>query len=182
MNRSVVLLSISALMFMFSSAHAVKNTTADAKYCIASGGQVENMVAEISTRNGLVKGQSRAFCTFYPDNGFVAVGLETFSDPRPSIAATFMKKMPEIQVGSTLWKGSFSNPSHNVCKNVGGSSIGFVANGGFSNSLGQSDICVFGDGSMVSAWSLIYMTNHRDGYDRIKNKVKAVPLSIHIPS
>lgn len=56
-----------------------------------------------------------------------------------------------------------------------------VDGGGFANRLGQSDICVLGDGSMVSGWSLIYMASHREGYGDIKNKVKANPLNIYTP-
>ena len=152
-----------------------------AAYCSESGGVVEEMPAEIYTSIGLVKGQSKMFCNFTAGNGFVAIGLETFSSNEPSIAATFIKKMGEIGEQSNLFKGVYSNPSHNVCKNLGGASIGFVAAGGFANQLGQSDICVFGDGSMVSGWSLVYMANHREGYDDIKNKVKADPLGIYIP-
>ena len=92
-----------------------------------------------------------------------------------------MKTMNEIDQASLLWKGKYTNPSHNVCKNIGGTTIGFVTSGGFSNHLGQTDICIFGDGSMVSAWSLIYMANHREGYDEIRKMVKATPLDIDIP-
>ena len=105
-------------------------------------------------------------------------GLRRFASEEPSIAATYIKILPEIDSHSTLWKGSLMNPSYNVCKNLGGTAIAFVASGGFANVLGQTDACVFGDGSMVSAWSLIYMANHREGYDLIKEKVRATPLAI----
>ena len=147
-------------------------------YCTESGGIVEEMFAEISTGSGVIKGQSKMFCNFYPDNAFISIGLETFSADEPSIAATYIKNMGEIAENSPLLIGGYSNPSTNVCKNLGGATIGFVAGGGFVNNLGQSDVCVFGDASMVSGWSLIYMANHREGYDNIKNKVKANPLDI----
>jgi hypothetical protein len=139
------------------------------------------MTAEFLTPTGYVQGQSKAFCNFFVDNGFIAIGLETFSSEEPSIAATFIKKMHPINDDSPLWKGKFTNPSHNVCKNIGGSGIGFVTSGGFSNSLGETDICVFGDGSMVSGWTLIYMANHRDGYDAVKEQVRAQPMNIPTP-
>jgi len=150
-------------------------------YCQQAGGAVEVMPAEFNTASGYIEGQSKPFCTFLVNDGFVVIGLETFTSNKPSIAATFIKKLNDIADDSLLWRGNYSNPSHNVCKNLGGSSIGFVASGGFTDRLGESDICVFGDGSMVSAWSLIYMANHRQGYDDIKNKVKAQPLPIDIP-
>jgi len=178
--KKIVAILLSATYMAAASAYADKMDDY-AAYCSESGGMVEEMPAEIGTGSGLVKGQSKMFCNFNIGNGFVAIGLETFSAEKPSIAATFIKKMNELADDSPLWKGQFSNPSGNVCKNLGGSSIGFVANGGFANHLGQSDVCVFGDGSMVSAWSLIYMASHREGYDEIKHKVKADPLNIYIP-
>lgn len=150
-------------------------------YCTGAGGTVEEMPAEFNTSTGRMIGQTKLFCTFSVDNGFIAIGLETFSSEKPSIAATYIKTLGEIGPESALWKASASNPSHNVCKNLGGAEISFVSTGGFTNPLGESDICVFGDGSMVSSWSLIYMANHRDGYDNVKNQVKAEALRINIP-
>ncbi len=148
----------------------------DAAYCVQSGGSVELMPAEFMTHNGRVLGQSKSFCTFSADNGFIAIGLETFASPKPSIAATYIKTLAEIDENSDLWKGTSANPSYKVCKNLNGTMIGFGFNGSFTNALGAADICVFGDGSMVSAWSLIYMANHRDGYDAIKQQVRAAPM------
>ncbi|WP_133127928.1 hypothetical protein [Legionella nagasakiensis] len=174
---------ISALLIAFG---ATVNAHADAladysDHCANAGGVVEEMVAEFLTPGRWVQGQSKSFCNFYLDNAFVSIGLETFSSDKPSIAATYSKRLREVGADSSLWKGESANPSHNVCKNLGGATIGFVTDGGFANHLGQSDICVFGDGSMVSGWSLIYMANHREGYDEIKNQVKAEPLNIRIP-
>lgn len=180
MNRKVPLLFLSATLMTTANAYADKMDDY-ADYCNKSGGIVEEMPVEIGTQNGMVTGQSKSFCNFNIEHGFVAVGLETFSAVEPSIAATFMKTMGSIAPNSPLWKGKYTNPSHNACKNLGGATLGFVASGGFANQLGQSDICVFGDGSMVSGWSLIYMANHAAGYDEIKDKVKAEPLDIDIP-
>ena len=151
------------------------------KYCQQAGGVVEVMTAEFNTASGYVEGQSKRFCNFLVNDGFLVIGLETFASKKPSIAATLIKKLNYIADDSLLWRGNYSNPSHNVCKNLGGSGIGFVASGGFTDRIGESDICVFGDGSMVSGWSLIYMANHRKGYDDIKNKIQAQPLPIDIP-
>ena len=148
------------------------------QYCIDSGGQVEQMPADFSGVRGLTK----PFCNFYLSDGFAAIGLETFASSTPNIAATMIKKLGKIDKDSPLFKGTNPNPSYNVCKNLSGSAIGFVSNGGFANHLGQNDICVFGDGSMVGGWTLIYLTNHRPGFEELKNKVKAYPLDIYIPS
>lgn len=152
-----------------------------ASYCISQGGTAEEMIAEFDTHAGLVEGFNKSFCTFQKNGGFIAIGLETFSSTKPNIAATLIKTLPRIEKDSPLFKGKFSNPSANVCQNLGGSMIGFnMMGGGFSNALGQSDVCVFGDGSMVSSWSLIYMANGREGYDTVKNAVHSQPMSISI--
>lgn len=110
------------------------------------------------------------------------VGLESFASAKPNIAATLIKKLPAISFDSPLFKGKYNNPSLNFCKNIGGSSIPFtVISGGFANELGQSDICVFGDASMVSAWSLIYIANGRTGYELVREKIKAEPLHLRVP-
>lgn len=153
----------------------------EAAYCSQAGGTVEEMSAIFDTKAGRVTGVTKVFCTFQADNGFLAIGLESFASPMPNIAATYMKALEDISNNSELWKGSAANPSHNVCKNLGGAEIGFVSTGGFTDQLGESDICVFGDGSMVSAWTLIYMANHRSGYDEIKAKVNAEPMQLNIP-
>lgn len=150
-------------------------------YCKNAGGIIEEMPAQISTRSGMVIGVTKSFCNFSINGGFIAIGLETFSSSQPNIAATMIKKLEEIKKDSALLKGPFANPSMNVCKNLSGSSISFITSGGFANHLGQNDICVFGDGSMVSAWSLIYMANHREGYDVVKNQVRSEPLNINLP-
>ncbi|AHE67874.1 hypothetical protein [Legionella oakridgensis] len=183
---STVRTSLSALLAFFtlgSGINVYAETRADyADYCTKAGGVAEKMTAEFLTPGRWVQGQSKSFCNFYLENAFVSIGLETFASNKPSIAATYSKRLKEVDVDSALWKGESSNPAHNVCKNLGGANIGFVTDGGFANHLGQSDICVFGDGSMVSGWSLIYMANHREGYDEIKSQVKAEPLNIHIPN
>ena len=134
------------------------------------------MPVEFKTANGPTIGQSKSFCTFSADNGFIVIGLETFASDKPSIAATYIKTLKEIDSTSSLFDGLATNPSYNVCKNLNGTMVGFVVNGSFTNALGASDVCVFGDGSMVSAWSLIYMANHRSGYEAIKQQVKAAPM------
>ena len=44
----------------------------------------------------------------------------------------------------------------------------------------MSDICVFGDNSTVSAWSLIYIAKGRPGYDKVGKTVRSSPLEIDI--
>ena len=164
-----------------SMSHAI-NLPSDEQYCINKGGWVDTMTAQFSTQTGFVSGFSEKFCLFEKDNGYIAVGLKTYSAVEPNLATTFMKRLPQLDDASPLWKGEYANPSLNVCKNIGGSSISFhVMSGGFTNEKGQNDICVFGDGSMVSAWSLIYMAANRTGYDEVKNNAHSMPLDIDMP-
>lgn len=181
MKSMLKMVGILGIAYM-GSANAYQADNADWQaYCEQSGGVAEKMPVEFITPEGSILGNPRSFCNFYLKDAFIAIGLESFSSDKPSIAATYMKKMGEIADNSALWEGSSFNPSQNVCTHLGGATVGFISDGGFVNSLGQSDVCVFGDGSMVSGWSLIYMANHRDGYDEIKSKVKASPLNITIP-
>ncbi|WP_299496261.1 hypothetical protein [uncultured Shewanella sp.] len=149
-------------------------------YCIDNGGTVEKMIAKYGSD---MNGFSKAFCTFSKDNGFVAVGLSTFASNTPNIAATLMTQLSPIAEDSPLWEGDFFNPSMNVCKNLGGATMSEnVVSGGFTNAGGANDICVFGDTSMVSAWSLIYIANGRDHYDEVKNAVRSLPIdNLYIP-
>jgi putative hemolysin len=142
-------------------------------YCEQAGGKVENMSAQI----GINQGFTRRFCTFHIDHGFIVVGLATFSSTIPNIAATYIKTLATIKEDSPLILGPFTpNIGANLCKNIGGTEIAFISSGGFTNPLGQADVCVFGDGSMVSAWSLYYIANERSGYELVKNKVNSKPL------
>lgn len=150
-------------------------------YCRLSGGTAEEMTAKLATHSGWMTGLTKSFCNFKLPHGFVSIGLETFATEEPNIAATYMKILPEISADSPLWRGSSSIPSYNVCKNLGGAVIGFVTDGGFADDIGQLDMCIFGDDSMVSGWTLIYMANHNEGYEEIKQKVKATPLDIDLP-
>jgi putative hemolysin len=150
-----------------------------AAYCRNKGGSVVPMTTWYSGPTGTSSGWTQLFCTFERDNGFIVIGLETFASSHPNIAATYMKKLPEIDEKSSLFQGGAHNPSYNVCQNLGGTAINYKQNGTFrADDGGDSDICVFGDGSMISAWSLIYMANHRQGYDEVKQNARALPLPL----
>lgn len=168
------------LILFFSNSQA--DELSPAQYCTSKHGKVEIMNTQFDTHNGLVYGLAKKFCTFEKQGGFIVIGLDAFASKRPNLAATFIKKIGKISTGSLLWKGNYTNPSENVCKNMGGANINFnVIDGGFTDDLGKSDICVFGDGSKVSAWSLIYMANGRAGYATVKNDVRSQPMNINLP-
>ncbi len=154
-----------------------------ATYCQEKNGTVTPMVATYSTQNGTLEGTSLPFCVFKKDNGQLTIGLQAFASLKPSIAATYMKTLPEIDENSPLFQGTAQNPAYNVCQHLGGTAIGFAVSGGFQETNGNaSDVCTFGDGSMVSAWTLIYMANHREGYDEVKANVRAEPLLFPVPN
>lgn len=172
--------------------YASEDTAVMEEYCVSKSGTVTPMTAWFDTQNGKVEGMTEKFCTFERDNGHIVIGLSAFASEHANIAATYMKSLNEIKMGSDLMQNKdksatkeksmglgLANPSYEVCKNLGGTAINYKFHGNFSpKEGGDSDICVFGDGSMVSAWSLIYMANHRSGYDEIKNNVKSEPLPL----
>ena len=175
-----LIIAIFTLLFSAISIADVEESSYN-EYCLEKGGMVESMYAEFATAKGMQRGVRKDFCTFERDNGFIAIGLESFATNSPNIAATMVQKLPPLTNDSPLWQGNYANPSLNVCTNLHGTSISLnVMSGGFTSRLGQADICVFGDGSMVSAWSLIYMANGREGYDDVKNNVRSEPLAINI--
>lgn len=176
MKRNQFLLS--SILFLFSqcSAYASSVGDDDEDYCFKAGGTVKSMVARFHTRSGVVNGWEKPFCQFIKNNGFLVIGLDSFSSSEGNIAATYMKTLQPFDDDTTLLKGKYRNPSANFCQNIGGTTIAFAASGNFIDEKGESDVCVFGDGSMVSAWTLIYMANHREGYDEVKARVASRPL------
>ena len=173
--KNILTLVLLSILLISTNAHA---SLEQEEYCQNSGGTVVEMPVIYSTSMGRITGLSQQFCNFHQNGGIIDIGLATFASPIASIAATLIKTLPEITSDSTLFNGPYTNPSHNVCKNLGGSMVGYTTNGNYTSPKGESDICVFGDGSMVSGWTLIYMANHRDGYDEIKGLVKSQPLPI----
>ena len=119
--------------------------------CQQIGGTVEVMQINYRTAQGVIPGLSKKFCSFSIDNGYAVLGLQSMNSQKGNIAASYVLTLAPIQEDSPLWEGSDNNPSHNVCKNLGGSYAQMTVNGSFSSPLGENDICVFGDGSMISA-------------------------------
>lgn len=178
-----LLIALMLLPAMTMAAVAKSASDDFAAYCTTNGGVAKSMTVEYQDMGGAhVEGFSKEFCNFEIDNGLIAIGLETFSSKEPNIAASLVKLLEPLEENSPLWEGSYTNPSLNVCKNLGGSEVVYiVSSGGFADEKGESDVCVFGDGSMISAWSLIYIANGRTGYDKVKKAVNSKPININIP-
>jgi hypothetical protein len=46
--------------------------------------------------------------------------------------------------------------------------------------LGQDEVCVFGDGSKISIWSLVYASDDPE-YLSMRKAVRSEPLQINLP-
>jgi hypothetical protein len=148
--------------------------------CEELGGKVTPMpMVFMSAQGENIQGFTKKFCLFEINQGIAVIGLGSMNSKKVNIAASYVKTLHPIDYNSPLWEGSASNPSHNVCHNLGGTTAQNVTLGAFKSENGEYDICVFGDGSMISAWTLIYIANQREGYDLIKNNIpsQALPLN-----
>lgn len=146
--------------------------------CTDIGGKITPMNIIYQTGQGKVTGFKQKFCTFTIDNGLAAIGLKSMNSKHSNIAASYVLTLEPFDNSSPLWEGQAQNPSHNVCHNLGGTNVQPVAPGSFTTEEGENDICVFGDGSMISGWTLIYIANQREGFNLIKDNIpsKALPL------
>lgn len=124
--------------------------------CIHSGGKVYEMVAKYDTHDGWIEGISKKFCQISLTSRPLSLfGIEIFSSKKPNFAATYLKSMvidPSKQI-----PGPYGRQNMNLCHQLRGAMITFVANGGYDQD-GLNDLCFFGDGSSVSAWTLYYFS------------------------
>lgn len=171
MSKKILFLSLMLLSFLGQ---------AKTHLCHQLGGEIKILEARFATHQGIMVGFKRHFCELRIDNGILNIGLTTLESKKPNLAASLVKTLQTIDDNSPLFAGPYSNPSHNVCKNLGGSFIQMLAYGSFSDNSGDYDICVFGDGSMISSWSLIYIANNRQGYDIVKNSIPSATLPLSL--
>jgi hypothetical protein len=149
-------------------------------YCKQNGGQVIEMTAQFDTYVGYVNGNKRKFCRVLNSDGNLGyIGLDTFGANLPSLGATYSKSI--VLDPSKIISGPFPVNNLNLCYALGGSNLSYyLIDSGFSDEYGQADICIFGDGSSVAAWTLLYMGI---GYRLdIKNNIVANSLSIPLPN
>lgn len=184
--KKLILLA-SAIFFSSSSFSLVGDIEAESQqysrvHCQNTGGKVVQLTALFDTHSGYKNGVTKPFCQYTygkkPYQSIDIVGLETLSNS-PTIAATYIKRLsidPHLPLPTT----PYANPSLNVCLLLYGAEISYnVLDGGFSDKDGMSDICVFGDGSSVSAWSLIYAAEN--ARSKVKDAIRSKPLAIDIP-
>lgn len=179
MKKFIVLLLATASIHGFANDNSVATTdlTNSQQYCTKSGGQVLTMQAQFNINGNTVNGVSKQFCKFIYNGNLAYVGLDTLST-LPSLAATYTQRLQVNNVDLLPTKPN-PNPSINVCELLHGAEIGFsVIDGGFVDpTAGQTDICVFGDGSSISAWSMIYAA--AGSRPDLKNIIRSTPLNIN---
>jgi hypothetical protein len=150
--------------------------------CKKGGGKIINSPAVFDTAAGHIKGISYKMCYIEKIDPFnkkphsAMIGLEVMGKVQ-SIAATYLlkginfKNFPQV---------TSNNPAHDTCKFIGGSVISTYAFGGFENEQGEDSVCVFGDGSKLSTWALIYISQN-PLYLGIRSSLGAKPLDIDAP-
>ncbi len=148
-------------------------------YCQSTGGTVIRMVAQFDTHSGFVNGVTKEFCKYKNHGNLAFVGLDTLSTA-PTLAATYTMKLV-IDKTKPLPVRPYANPAMNVCSDLHGTEVAFsVLDGGFADKTGQADICVFGDGSSISGWTMVYAA---DGSRQdIKQFIRSSALDIDIPN
>ena len=133
-------------------------------------------------------GLVRTVCQVNVNDTLVAFGVEAADPSVPTIAATMMKTAPAIDVAKV--NSTAPNPAMKYCAEYGGAEAGFVAvDLSFTQKLGdQFDMCVFGDGSMASAWSLAYLGwaaegSKSDGFLAIRDQVSDAQVfrGVYVP-
>jgi hypothetical protein len=147
-------------------------------HCIKIGGNVKKMTVQIDTHGGIINGLEKYFCFYETKSHNLAIfGLEALGSKKPNIAATYIKSIK--LVNKVDIPGPYGNTNMNLCHQLRGAMITFLASGGFDKK-GQSDMCFFGDGSSISAWTLFYL-GVGDIFQELKSQVKSEPLLIDIP-
>ncbi|MDQ5921323.1 MAG: hypothetical protein QG673_1381 [Pseudomonadota bacterium] len=159
------------------------NLASLAKYCETPrgglpAGKVVNMVAKFSASNGTVEGITKQFCQYEFKGNLAVVGLETLST-KPTLAATYAL-LEKADPDKPFPERPYSNPSLNACRTLHGSEIVFaVPSGGYTDDIGEADICMFGDGSSISAWTILYMST--GSRQDMRKHIRSKPMNIDIP-
>lgn len=139
---------------------------------------IYNSYAQMEVDGGNVKGLANKFCVFQSSTNIGMIDLQTLGSKQPSIAATYVSK--GLDLAALPHPGESDNPGTFYCKALEGSSISRYTIGGFLTPDGISEICVFGDGSKVGIWELIYVSENPD-YLSMRKAVKSKALDIALP-
>lgn len=151
-----------------------------AKICTKLGGEVTS-IPMINGYNDHIDevGVSVRFCNLvWKETSILSVGLSALDPETRTIAATWMKHTPAINP-DVVTPHPGSDPSFWYCQGWGGTESDSVKLSlSFENKLGQSGICVFGDGSMIDSWTLTHLSwadmYHEDSLlHRLRNQITA---------
>lgn len=183
-TKFTILAAVSLFLAMTASAYAEGEGACLKSRDKAAGVKtaVVNAAAELDSHAGWVKGLQNKFCTFTStENNTGMVDLQTLTSKRPSIAATYiLNGLDMAELMKVVPEGYSGNPATLFCQALAGSSITRYTNGGFATKLGQDEVCVFGDGSKVSMWSLVYLSDDPD-YLSIRKAIRSEPLQVDLP-
>ncbi len=144
------------------------------EYCKKCNGTVINSTIQFDA-GILISGLTNQFCLIENDrNNIGLIDLQTLVSDKPSLAATYvlrgiaMDEIPEM------------NRISDFCQFLKGTSISLYTNGGYDTIYGIDEICVFGDGSKISSWVLIYISESST-YLGLRERIKSKPLPIYLP-
>jgi hypothetical protein len=136
-----------------------------AKYCESNfkGEVVQIQMVSNARLPDAQYGVVQDFCKIDVNGTQVAIGLENVDPKVPTIAATMLKTARAVDPAKVPTHG---NPATAICQGYGGADAAFVAfNLFFTDAVGATDMCVFGDGSKISAWSLVYAGTAQEDAD-----------------
>lgn len=161
------------------------NLASLAKYCETPrgglpAGKVVDMVAMFATENGMVEGVTKKFCQYIFEGNLALVGLETLST-KPTLAATYAL-LEKAEPDTSFPEDPYGNAAVKACETLHGSEIAFAVGGGssgFNDDIGASDVCVFGDGSSISGWTIISMST--GARKDMRKHIRSKPMNIDIP-
>ena len=165
---------VSALISSYAYSSSLEE---NAVFCQKQGGTIDTMVATYGSGPGTETGLSKKFCRIVSSGGNTThISLEALST-EANLVTTIASKL-------TLYKSLDTDVILNsMCSDLNGATIGMYSNqGGFVDDSGYSNICVFGDGSAISAWTIYYMA--RGLNDDIKNMLtsRSTPLNVSVPN
>ncbi len=144
-----------------------------ANTCTSNGGKILSLAIQFDHQK--VSGLTRDFCEF---NSNTIVGLEVLSKSTPTLAATFVQELYISPIKPI--PAPSGNPAYDVCLELSGTmSINNDATSGYYVPGGQMSMCVFGDGSMLDAQSLLYLASGSE--PDAKALITSTPLPIVIP-
>ena len=166
---------ISALISGYAYSSSLEE---DAIFCQKQGGAVDKMVATYGSGPEAETGLSKKFFSIVSSSGgnTAYISLEALST-KSNLVTTIASKL-------TLYKSLDTDVILNsMCSDLHGATIGmYSSQGGFVDDKGYSNICVFGDGSAISVWTLYYMA--RGLNDDLKNMLssRSKPLNVSVPN